>query len=192
MKTIPVEEKKPEVQSGMEPSNPTFMAESPSEAIEDLKERAVQDGEPPEFMKPDKKRGRGRPKGSTSEKKEGIPHETKSSAADQIIANKKLMLPMWQAISGVGVKLAEDKEAAIGVVEMEVLVDTSAACVHQYLPNLLGEHANLIVLSVTFAQWSLRVYLLRQAKLEQLIAERRMGKPGSFREEPFRTPSPMQ
>lgn len=146
--------------------------ETPDEAIADLK-ASVDDGEAPqEFMKPKK---RGRKPGQKNKPKDGASPEVMHGLSDKeaLLANKRMVRPVWEMLSGVGVKLAEDERAALGAAELEVLVDTSAAVIHQYLPELLGQHANLVVLSLTFGQWSLRVYMLRQANLERLKAEYR-------------------
>lgn len=96
--------------------------------------------------------------------------ETQNLAAE-IDKLKPLVRPLWETISTVGVKIAETPDAAIGPNEMVVLVDCSAACVLQYLPGLLGTHASLIVLSLTFGQWASRVYILRQMQLDKLRRE---------------------
>lgn len=142
------------------------------EKVADLAAAATEEVEAGGFMDPVAKK-RGRPKGSKTRPREPEVLEPAPDPQAEINAIKPLMRPMWGMISQAGVKIAETPEAAIGPAELEVLVDTSAACVHQYLPGLLGTHANLIVLCVTFSQWSLKVYMLRQLKLAELIEERR-------------------
>lgn len=149
-----------------------------TEKLDYLREGAEKDSSPDTFMDPVKKRGR--PKGSKNKQSKaehvnpmsgGIATTPSADPQRAIDELKPVMRPMWSMISNVGVKLSETPEAAIGATEMEILVNTSAACVNQYLPGLLGTHANLVVLSCTFGQWAVRVYLLRLAKIEQYKEE---------------------
>lgn len=124
------------------------------------------------FMEPGKKR-RGRPKGSKNKSSDTQKVNPMGGGSDlpptpDVEQTKKLVRPAVEAISFMGVKIAEDPSAAMQPTELEIIVETSALCINQYLPGVLGTHANAIVLSVTLAQWSLRVWLLRQAKLEEL------------------------
>lgn len=125
------------------------------------------------FMEPGKKR-RGRPKGSKNKTSDSNAQRVNPMGGPDVPPTpdveqtKKLVRPAVEAISFMGVKIAEDPGAAMQPTELEIIVETSALCINQYLPGVLGTHANAIVLSVTLAQWSLRVWLLRQAKLEEL------------------------
>lgn len=125
------------------------------------------------FMDPVSKRGKRGPykKRGRDESEEKTSEAETQNLAVEIDKLKPLMRPMWETVSTLGVKIAETPDAAIGPNELIVFVDTSAACVHQYLPGLLGTHANLIVLSLTFGQWAARVYMLRQMQLDKLRRE---------------------
>jgi len=126
------------------------------------------------FMEPAKKSRGGRPKGS---KNRPAVNPTASGEDNSgpglpplpdIEQTKKLIRPGVEALSLMGVKLAADQAAAIQPTEMEIIVETGALCVNQYLPGVLGIHANAIVLLVTLSQWSLRVYLLRQTNIQKM------------------------
>ena len=145
-------------------------AESKLEASEDT------------FMEPSKKRKGfkkdGTPRAPWGSKTRGGKHVnpigtevSEGQSQADIEQTKKYIRPLMEMVSGVGVRLAETKDAAMGPNELEILTDTASACVNQYLPNVLGEHANLVVFTLTFSQWSLRVYMLRQARLAELRAE---------------------
>lgn len=152
----------------------------PRPKLASLAQSASEEDAGASFMNPVKKK-RGRPRKDENPAVEGSNDLGTASAPDPmaaIEANKKLVRPMWEVIDRVGQKYAETTDAAMGPQILETLVDTSAACIHQYLPSLLSEHANLIVLSVTFSSWSLKVYMLRQAKLEELRAQFRARQAG--------------
>lgn len=148
-----------------------------SSEIEQLKSDVRNEDHVDSFMEPGKKR-KGRPKGSKNKVSQGSqainPMGDSTQAIPDIEATKKLVAPAVSALSILGVKLAEDELAAMQPTEMEIIVDSGAACINQYLPGVLGLHANAIVLSVALAQWSLRVYLLRQATLSKLQKEKQM------------------
>lgn len=146
-----------------------------SAEIENLKTDVQKEDHVDSFMEPGKKR-KGRPKGSTNKPK-AVNVMGEASSAPQIPdleATKKLVKPGVSALSALGVKFAEDETAAMQPPEVEVIVDSAAACINQYLPGVLGAHANAVVLSVTLAQWGLRVYFLRQASLAKLRQEKAM------------------
>lgn len=147
-----------------------------SSEIENLKSDVKNEDHVDSFMEPGKKR-RGRPKGSTSKGKQtSAPINPLGDAPappiPDIEATKKLVAPAISALSALGEKFAEDSAAAMQKPEMEVIVDSAAACVNQYLPGVLGAHANAVILSVALGQWGLRVYLLRQATLARLRREK--------------------
>ena len=145
-----------------------------SAEIENLKTDVKNEDHVDSFMEPGKKR-RGRPKGSKTKTASAAPVNPMGEGAPQvpdIEATKKLVAPAVAGLSALGVKLAEDEAAAMQKTEMEVIVDSAAACVNQYLPGVLGEHANAVVLSVALGQWALRVYLLRQATLSRIKKEK--------------------
>lgn len=155
--------------------------------IDSLKVDASAEDTADSFMEPKKKRGRkpgskNKPKvdTSTASGAPGVgPQPLGSSGGDpqspnfasEVEQNKQFVRPALLAISSLGVKLAETEKAAIGPVEMEILVNSGAACLAQYMPAVLGAHANAIVFLTCFSQWSLQVYLLRQARLQELREE---------------------
>lgn len=129
------------------------------------------------FMNPKKKRGR--PKGSkNSNQGKNVPPpkgtqnilggDTPPSREEQIAQTKKYIKPVVGIISNVGVKIAEDEKAAMAPNEAEIIAESAAACINQYLPDVLGNHANAVVLLTALGNWSLRVYLLRMANLEAM------------------------
>lgn len=156
--------------------------------LESLKHDAASEDAADSFMHPKKKRGR--PKGSKSHAKAsggasdvppGGPSGPRPLGTEpdprafqqEVENNKKFVRPMIGAVSSLGVKYAEDERAAMGPTEMEVIVDSASACLAQYLPAVLGAHANAVVLFATLTQWSFRVYMLRMENLEKLKAEYR-------------------
>ena len=149
-----------------------------SSEIENLKSDVRNEDNVDSFMEPGKKK-RGRPKGSKNNAKPQTasinPMGGEAQAVPDIAATKKLVEPAVAALSMLGVKLAEDEAAAMVPTEMEIIADSAAACVNQYLPGVLGAHANAVVLSVALGQWALRVYLLRQATLSRLKKEKALN-----------------
>lgn len=143
--------------------------------IEQLKSDVKNEDNVDSFMEPGKKK-RGRPKGSTKKATAQVnPMDgTSNPQVPDIEATKKLVAPAVSALSAMGVKIAEDQTAAMQPTEMEVIIDSGAACVNQYLPGVLGAHANAVVLSVTLAQWGFRVYMLRQMNLAKLKNEAKL------------------
>lgn len=155
-------------QSSPEPARPIFDDVDPKLQELAADARVEAEGSEAQFMQPKK---RGRKKGGHNRPKEE--REPQAFSEERIKVNRQLVAPLWGTVSKLGVKIAEDEAAAIAEPEMLIFVDMSARCIEQYLPGLLGEHANAIVLGVTFAQWSLRVYTLRRMKLEILREEHR-------------------
>lgn len=143
--------------------------------IDKLKSDVQNEDNVDSFMEPGKKR-RGRPKGSKTKSPgpENIMSAPGAPSVPDIEATKKMVQPAVAALSMMGVKIAEDDAAAMVPTETEIIVDSAAACINQYLPGVLGAHANAVVLSVALAQWGLRVYLLRQATLSKLQKERQL------------------
>ena len=150
-----------------------------NERLDELASAADTAGSGASFMSPESApapKRRGRPKGSknksSDEKSSGPevlpPEGGTTSAAEQIEANKQFLAPVFQMMSQAGVRLAGDEKAAIGPDEMVIMVDSAARCVHQYLPNVVGAHTNLVVFGLTFANWGLRIYALREAKLAEI------------------------
>lgn len=147
--------------------------------LDDLKEQVAEENPSGSFMNPGEKKGRGRPKGSKN-KKEGEekgegPEVVTENQAEKIQAIKGYVKPVFTMISAAGEKIAEDKRAAMGAEELNVMVDAAAHCVNQYLPEVLGAHAHLTVLSITFASWSVKVYMIRQSNLEILRRKKQVG-----------------
>lgn len=149
-----------------------------NERVEELAASADTSDSGASFMSPENAppKRRGRPKGSKNKTKDGeatsgpevLPPEGSQSAAEQIEANKQFLQPVFGIISQAGVKLAGSEKAAIGPNEMVVMVDSAARCVHQYLPNVVGQHTNLVVFSLTVANWGVRVYALREETIAEL------------------------
>lgn len=155
--------------------------------IDTLKNDAAAEDTADSFMEPKKKGKRGRPPGTKNKPKMdtagpgpgGPGQPLGSSGGDpqnpnfqaETEANKQFVRPALLAMSSLGVKIAETEKAAIGPVEMEIMVNSGAACIAQYMPAVLGAHANAIVFLTCFSQWSLQVYLLRQARLAEMREE---------------------
>lgn len=134
--------------------------------LNELKSDAASEDDAQTFMEPKKKR-----KYTKRAQKEEDTEEKKRT--EEIELTQKYLRPAFGMISNVGVKIAEDQRAAFGGEELEILVQTASQCINQYLPGALGQHAPLIVFSVTLSGWSLRVYMLRQENLARMIAERK-------------------
>lgn len=153
-----------------------------SSKLEGLKSDAQGEENSGGFMSPGKKRGpkKGVKYGPRPSKDASAPNNivgengATPNAVQDIEQVKKILTPVFQTCSAIGVKMAETPEAAMGAVELEIMVDSAARCVNQYLPGVLGAHASLIVLTLTFSQWSLKVYLLREAKLQEMRAKQAM------------------
>lgn len=139
---------------------------------------AEEDGDQ-SFMNPVKPKKRGRPPGSKKKENKAEPEQTEAYGTEidpqkQIDALKPIVRPLIEVLEKAGVKLAETEDARMGEEVLQCLVDTGSACVHQYLPGVVGAHANLIVFSMTMANWTLKVYMLRMRELERLREEFRM------------------
>lgn len=123
------------------------------------------------FMNPVKPRGR--PKGAKNLPKDApLPHNM-GSDAETLASLKQLVTPVADMLSEVGYRVAEDEKARLSATEIDIITTSAAKCINLYLPNVMGKHADLIVLSVTMAQWSARVYMLRQMNLEKLRSQYR-------------------
>lgn len=148
------------------------LLENPIGDLSSLSSDAASEDQNDSFMEPKKKRGR--PKGSTKKKDTPPPSNAKlggdlpPTREEQIAQTKKYIKPVVGIISNVGVKIAEDEKAAMGTDEMEIIAESAAACIQQYLPDVLGAHANAVVLLTALGNWSLRVYMLRMANLEAM------------------------
>ena len=160
----------------------------PTQKLDSLAQDAATEDQGRAFMSP--KRGRGRPKGS---KKATTPEpEVQTSPPptpeQNIEALKPILKPCFEMISGVGVRLCEEPQAAMTAAEINILVDTGAACIQQYLPGALTAHANLIVLMMTMGNWGMKVYMIREAKLAQYREEfrQRQEMNGNAKPEPKR------
>lgn len=147
--------------------------------LENLKSDAASEETSNSFMEP-KKKGRGRPKGSTKAKAEADRAQNpmggigaSQNPTQDLEKVKGYLRPVVELISMKGVQIAEDERAAMAKTEMEIITDAAANCVNQYLPNVLGEHANAIVLATALGAWAARVLVLRQMKLAELIEEKR-------------------
>lgn len=144
----------------------------PTQKLDSLAQDAASEDQGKAFMNP--KRGRGRPKGSKKDKETVAPEVQTSpppTPEQNIEALKPILKPCFEMISGVGVRLCEEPQAAMTAAELNILVDTGAACIQQYLPGALTAHANLIVLMMTMGNWGMKVYMIREAKLAQYREE---------------------
>lgn len=119
------------------------------------------------FMNPGQqaKRGRGRPKGST--KKEEVPPPPIQTHT------KEYLKPAFEMLSNLSVRLTGEQQAGMKPEELEIITTSGAACIDQYLPAMLSQHANLMVFSMAFGSWSLRVWMIYQTKKEILEEMRR-------------------
>lgn len=144
-------------------------------ALGNLASGAAQEDSVDSFMDPVKK-GRGRPKGTKNRPKDGTPAPGASPLGAgnpendprlQLEQTKKYIRPVVEIASKAGVKLCESEEGAMSPSEIEIIAESAAACVQQYLPNALGDHANLIVLLTVTGNWAAKVYMIRLAKIEE-------------------------
>lgn len=151
--------------------------------LESLKSDAASEETSNSFMEP-KKKGRGRPKGSTNKAKAaaaagGGPDNPMGSIgsarnpAEDISKVKDYLKPVVELLSMKGAQLAEDPRGAMAPTEIEIITDAAANCVNQYLPGVLGEHANAIVLLTALGTWGARVFVLRQMKLAEMMEMKR-------------------
>lgn len=167
----------------------TRMDDKVQARLANLKAKAQGEDSGVTFMEPTAKRGR--PKGV----KDAQPRKSKSNpdggrvegffdkyepqtdklpteaAPPDLETLKRTIKPAIQAISNVGVKVAESNDAAMSGEEMETILNSAAECVNLYLPAMLSKHANAVVLAVSLGNYSFRVYMLRQKKLEEMRAE---------------------
>lgn len=166
------------------------MSETEPGKLDQLAADAAGEDSSSSFMNPKKKRGR--PKGSKTQTKDAPEREPapEPSAQEQLEALKPALKPCFEMISAGGVRMSGCPEAAFSLEEMQTLVDTAAACVHQYLPGAVSTHANLIVFSVTIANWSLRVYMLREMKLDEMRQNMRQASEGKPTGDTESRPSP--
>jgi hypothetical protein len=141
-----------------------------TEKLTELAEAANQEDDSKGFMDPTVpvKKKRGRPPKIRPDEVSEIAEPIGPSIAEQLEQNKNLVRPLFKICSDAGVKYAGTRDAEIDSTTLSILVDSSALCIHQYLPDVLGRHAALITLSVTFTQWGLRVYMLRQQEIEKI------------------------
>lgn len=69
------------------------------------------------------------------------------------------------------VQIAEDERVALTKDKHQLVAHTSAVCLNQYMPGVLGKHASAIVLIVTIAETSFVAYRLRMENLARLRKE---------------------
>lgn len=143
----------------------------------DAKEASATNG----FMQPGtKSKGRGRPKGSKNEKS-GAPKDAGRGPdssndpgrpggpnTDHTAELIPLVRPLWLMADRMALEYAGDNRASLGAERMQILVQTSAQCLNQYLPDMLGKHAPLCVLLVTVMQWGVVVYSVRQDNIQKM------------------------
>lgn len=164
----------------------TKMMINKAKKIASLRADAEDEDDSETFMNPAKKKStRGRKRLPRDEdgniirgKPAAIPQQRAESLSENaapvdLEAVRTALKPVALMISNVGVKVAETQDAAMTMDEMTVILDAATNCVNQYLPAVLGAHASAVTLSLMLAQYSYRVYTLRQLQLEKLIAERR-------------------
>lgn len=149
--------------------------------IDKLANDAAQEDSTASFMEPAKKRGR--KKGGKNKPKENVmgtgggdgprPLQDVAGQAGSVEQIKQYVKPMFQIISGLGVKIAENEKAALSETELDILTTSSANCINHYLPGIMGAHADLMILCACFGQWGFRVYLLREQEKARILEERR-------------------
>lgn len=140
------------------------------------------------FMEPGTKK-RGRPKGSKF--KSGAPEDGGARTSQSYNGAEKapgggpsvdhtadlmpLVKPLWQIADRTAVQYAGDERAAIGSDRLQILTQTTAQCLNQYLPDILGKHAPLCVLLVTVMQWGVVIYQVRTDNINKMKNERNAG-----------------
>lgn len=162
----------------------TTMAPTPEQKLDHMANQAAEHiGDSGGFMEPGTKK-RGRPKGS-KDKRSGPTQDpgartqgssTNSAAGGPTVDHTAelipLVRPLWLIADRTAVEYAGDERAALGADRLQVLVQTSAQCLNQYLPDVLGKHAPLCVMLVTVMQWSVIVYSVRRDNIEKIKRER--------------------
>lgn len=98
------------------------------------------------------------------------------SPAEQLEATKVWVKPVIGIMSTAGARIAEDERGLMTPSELDVIVNSTAGCIQQYLPDILGKHGNAVVLCVFMTQWTARVYLVRQENLARLRAQKAAGR----------------
>ncbi len=136
------------------------------------------------FMNPGEKKKRGRPKGW---KKEAGPQSSPVMGVNPAVSDntetfKKILQPLWETVSAAAGEITGEEEARMKPQELELMTSSSAACINQYFPNALGQHANLLLFVTVSSIYSGRVWLLYQAKLKmihelRLKREKEQGQP---------------
>lgn len=145
--------------------------------LDEMATNARAEGAGQEFMNPGEppKKKRGRPKGSTSKPQvDAIPEDLQAQAEpsreERLEANKQLLEPCFKILSEAAIRKTGKVDAGFTNQELDVLCTSGAACIEQYLPNLVGRHANLIILSMTLGAWSFRVariYEMEASKMRE-------------------------
>lgn len=141
--------------------------------LETFAENARSEGVGNEFMNPGEppKKKRGRPKGSTSKpspEPEEVQATQEPSRDERLHANKQLLEPCFKILSEAAIRKTGKIEAGFTNQELDVLCISGAECIEQYLPNLVGKHANLIILSMTLGAWSYRVARIYEMEAEKM------------------------
>ncbi len=127
------------------------------------------------FMQPGEKKKRGRPKGWKKETGPQIgaqPTQAMVGINDNTETFKKILGPLWETVSAAAGELTGEDEARMKPQELEFITQSSSACINQYFPNALGQHANLLLFITVSSIYSGRVWLLYQAKLKIIQMEK--------------------
>jgi len=125
------------------------------------------------FMNPVKKRGR--PLGSKNKAHDEPLPPSLNLDADNVQKIRTYIAPVVELCSEVGFRVSEDEKGRLSPQETEIITQSAASCINLYLPNVMGRHADLIVLTITMAQWSARVFMLRKMNLEALRRQHAMS-----------------
>lgn len=158
------------------------MENSPSEKLNQMSQDAQIQGSGAKFMEPGTKKKRGRKPNTDPNSKFQTGQATK--IPDQVIVDntetfKKILRPLWETISETAGMITGEKDAEMKPAELDQITQSSSACVNQYFPNSLGQHANLIHFVTVSSIYTGRVWLIYQAKkklLEEQIRANQNGK----------------
>jgi hypothetical protein len=153
------------------------MLNNAAEKLDNLAVGASEESAEGAFMNPQKKK-RGRPRKSGEEKPSlaSTPSISVDPAQAAIETNKQFVGPAIRMLENFAYARVPDERVKLGKDQFEVMVNSGAACIHQYLPDALNKHANLVVFLSTFGVWiitirSVAFELDRKEKMAETASE---------------------
>lgn len=148
-----------------------MIQETPQSRLTELSSKAQEQAESAAFMEPGEKvkKSRGRPKGSTSAKKESKKvgeaqgEEPKAARPEtQTIPTAQVVRPFVNLLSSAGAAFAEDERARMRPEELEAGAQALGMLVDKYMPNLINAYGVEITCLMVFGQYGLRVYAIKK------------------------------